>query len=227
MRVLIGCECSGRIRDAFQRLGHDAWSCDKSPSETVGSHLQCDLLSILGEGWDLMIAHPDCTYLSNSGVLRLVKGKLGVKTWLARGCPMDQINPERWALLNESAKFFRRLLDAKIPRIAIENPVMHGYGKHLIGCGDPSQTIQPYEFGDPESKRTCLWLKNLPLITPTNVLPLPECGHWNNQTPTGQNKLGPSPTRKADRARTYHGIANAMADQWGRVQEQTLFSESA
>ena len=219
MRVLIACECSGRVRDAFRREGHAAWSCDLRPSETPGNHIRGDVLEHLKEGWDLMIAHPDCTFLSNSGVLRLVTGKLGVEKWIERGHPMDQINPERWASLKLAAKFFRRLLNAPIPCIAIENPVMHGYAKYLIGCGRPTQTIQPYEFGEPESKRTCLWLKNLPSLIATNRLQKPESGRWNNQTPSGQNKLGPSAQRKADRARSYPGIASAMAAQWGRFKE--------
>jgi hypothetical protein len=223
MRVLVGCECSGRVRDAFRRKGHDAWSCDLSPSETAGNHLQCDLLGVLDEGWDMLIAHPDCTFLANSGVLRLVKGRLGVQEWIRRGCPTAGFNQDRWARLQDAVAFFRRVLHARIRHVAVENPVMHGYGQYLIGCGEPTQTIQPYEFGDPESKRTCLWLKNLPRLAPTNILPLPICGHWNNQTAGGQNKLPPSPTRKRDRSRTYHGIANAMAEQWGDMANGTLW----
>lgn len=220
MRVIIGCEESGTIREAMRRRGHDAWSCDLKPTRIPGQHIQGDLLEHLDDGWDLGIFHPDCTCLANSGILRLVRGKLGVGLWLSRGCPMDQFDLARWERTKDAAAFFRRVLRTKIPHVAIENPVMHGYAKHLIGIGKATQTIQPYEFGDPESKRTCLWLTNLPWLRPTNILPLPECGHWENQCPGGQNKLGPSPTRKADRAKTYHGIAEAMADQWPTWIEQ-------
>jgi hypothetical protein len=227
LNILIGCERSGRVRDEFQKRGHNAWSCDLAPSEVPGPHIQGNLLDHLdgchrGHGlppapWDLLIFHADCTYLANSGVLRLVRGKLGVKEWLNRGQPMDQFNAERFEKMMKAAEFFRDVWNCDIAKIVAENPVMHGYGKWAIGIGDPTQTIQPYEYGHPESKRTCLWIKGLPKLRSTNILPLPECGHWDNQTPTGQNKLGPSPTRKIDRARTYPGIAAAMAEQWSRA----------
>ena len=149
----------------------------------------------------MLIAHPEYTYLANSGV-----------HWL---CRRSMFNAERHEKMLKAAEFFRLLWNCGIPRIAIENPVMHGYAREAIGIGRANQTLQPYEYGHPASKRTCLWLKNLPPLVPTNILPLPACGYWSNQTPSGQNKLGPSPTRAADRARTYQGIADAMADQWG------------
>jgi hypothetical protein len=195
MKVLIACEYSGTVRDAFIRLGHDAMSCDLLPTDVPGPHYQGDVRDILNDGWDLMIAHPPCTYLCSSGL-----------HWNKR-------RPERAAQTEEALQFVQLLLDADIPRIALENP---------IGCistriRKPDQTIQPWQHGDPESKATCLWLKRLPLLEPSNKLPLPESGRWANQTPSGQNKLGPSADRWKIRSQTYKGIANAMAQQWGTV----------
>lgn len=193
MKVLIACEYSGTVRDAFIRLGHDAMSCDLLPTDAPGPHYQGDVREILNDGWDLMIAHPPCTYLCSSGL-----------HWNKR-------RPERAAQTEEALQFVQLLLDANIPKIALENP---------IGCistriRKPDQTIHPWQHGDPESKATCLWLKGLPLLEPSNVLPLPESGRWANQTPSGQNKLGPSADRWKIRSQTYQGIANAMAQQWG------------
>jgi hypothetical protein len=209
IKILVGCERSGIVRDAFRVLGFDAYSCDLAPAED-GSlyHLQMDVREALQEHgpWDLFIVHPDCRRLANSGVLRLyIDGK---KT--------NGRDPAKWLAMEEGAKFFLEMLNAPVPRICVENPVMHGHAKRIIGA-EPTQSIQPYEFGDPESKRTCLWLIGLPPLVPTDILSLPECGHWNNQTPSGQNKLGPSPTRHIERARTYPGIAKAMAAQWGSL----------
>lgn len=155
-----------------------------------------------------MIAHPPCTYLSNSGV-----------HWLHR-------RPGRWELMREGAEFFRKMLDADIPRKCVENPIIHKYALAIIGRRQ-TQMIQPHWFGDPESKATCLWLHRLPTLVPTNRLPLPECGHWQNQTAGGQNKLPPSPNRAQLRATTYPGIARAMAQQWGAARiktQETLFT---
>lgn len=207
MRVLIACEFSGAVRRAFRAKGHDAWSCDLLPAEDGDSHhIQSDCLTIADDGWDLGIIHPPCTRLANSGVLRLYIG----------GKKINGIDPSKWSELIMAAGFFVSCLNSKIPRIAVENPVHHKHARMFIGV-DYDQSIQPFHFGHPESKRTCLWLKNLPLLTATNVLPLPDCGHWENQCPGGQNKLGPSPTRAQDRARTYPGIASAMAEQWGQL----------
>jgi len=195
MRLIIGCEFSGIVREEFKKLGHDAWSCDLLPSEIPGNHLQCDVRDILNDGWDLAIFHPPCTYLCSSGL-----------HWNKRV-------PGRDKLTQESLNFVRLLLDAPINKIALENP---------IGCissqiRKPDQIIQPWQFGHPESKATCLWLKNLPLLKPTNILNLPESGRWSNQTPTGQNKLGPSKSRWAERSKTYLGIARSFAAQWGNL----------
>lgn len=202
MRVLIACEFSGVVREAFRKLGHDAWSCDLLPAEDGSEfHIKDDVLWHLDYtygndylGWDLMIAHPPCTYLSNSGV-----------HWLHR-------QEGRWEKMREGAEFFKSLMNAPIDRIAIENPVMHKYALEIIGRKH-DQTIQPFQFGHPESKRTCLWLKNLTPLQSTNILV--KNGPWNNQTPSGQNKLGPSEDRWKLRSVTYQGIADAMAEQWG------------
>jgi len=151
-------------------------------------------MDILSAGWDLMIAHPPCTRLANSGV-----------SWLQRR--------NLWNEMTDGANFFKTLMDAPIDHIAIENPIPHKYALQIIGK-KYDQIIQPWMFGDPESKATCLWLKNLPKLDPTNILPKPAKGYWNNQTPSGQNKLGPSADRAHNRSRTYPGIALAMADQW-------------
>lgn len=195
MKVLIACEFSAVVRECFRWHGHDAWSCDLIPSEKKGCHLQCDVLDVLDSGWDLMIAHPPCTYLCSSGL-----------HWNKR-------RPDRKALTESALLFVHALLNCGIPRIALENP---------IGCistriRKPDQIIQPWQFGHPESKSTCLWLKNLPKLIHTHVLPKPKNGRWSNQTASGQNKLPPSDTRSADRSRTYFGIANAMAKQWGGI----------
>lgn len=197
MKVLIGCERFGVLRDAFARRGHDAWSCDLVAAP--GNHIRGDVLNVIdgtvSHGWDLAIFHPDCTYLSVSGL-----------HWSKR-------RPDRAARTERALKFVRKLMSCKIPRLAIENP---------IGCissriRKPDQIIQPWQFGDDASKATCLWLKGLPLLKPTNVLPGGKKARRANQTASGQNKLGPSPERAMLRAKTYQGIADAMADQWGSV----------
>ena len=226
MKVLIACEYSGRVRDAFLAQGHDALSCDLLPSDVPGPHYQGDVFDILYDNnWDLLIAHPPCTYLCSSGL-----------HWNKR-------TPGRQALTDESLAFVRRLLGAPIRHIALENP---------IGCissqiRKPEQTIQPWQFGEDASKSTCLWLKNLPPLVPTNIIeprwvccgiPLPEgvgkygCANcngekkalprWANQTDSGQNKLAPSEDRWKIRSETYLGIAAAMGSQWSRHIETDL-----
>jgi hypothetical protein len=192
MRVLAACEYSGVVRDAFAALGHDAWSCDLLPSERPGQHFQCDVRLVLGDGWDMIIAFPPCTYLCSSGM-----------HWTTRGLR----DPK---LTEDAIDFVRLLMDAPAGRIAIENPV----GAISTRIRKPDCIIQPWQFGHPESKTTCLWLKNLPALTPTNVLQKPPGGRWENQTPSGQNKLGPSKDRWKERSKTYAGIAAAMASQW-------------
>ena len=190
MRVLIACEFSGIVRDAFAALGHDAMSCDLLPSEAPGPHYEGDVRDVLGDGWDLMIAHPPCTHLAVSGARYFTR---------------------KQAQQAEALEFVRLLLTAPIGRIALENPVS------IISSRirRPDQIIQPWMFGHPESKTTCPWLKNLPLLAPTNVLEKPARGYWDNQTASGQNKLTPSPDRWRIRSATYPGVAEAMAKQWG------------
>ena len=197
MRVLIACEFSGTVRDAFLRRGHYALSCDLLPceSEASGDHYQGNVLDILDHGWDLMIAHPPCTYLCASGL-----------HWNKR-------RPERVSLTEEALDFVRLLLDAPIPRIALENPV----GCISTRIRPYDQAIQPYQFGHDASKKTCLWLKNLPPLRPTQFIePRMVNGkpRWGNQTDSGQNRLPPSADRWAIRSETYEGIAKAMAEQW-------------
>lgn len=195
LRVLIACEYSGIVRDAFLARGHDATSCDLLPTEAPGPHHQGDVLEILNNGWDLLIAHPPCTYLCSSGL-----------HWNTR-------RPERAQQTEDALEFVRLLLDAPIPKIALENP---------IGCistriRPPTQTIQPWMFGHDASKATCLWLKGLPALQPTSLVEPRIIGgkkRWGNQTDSGQNKLPPSADRWKIRSETYLGIANAMASQW-------------
>ena len=195
---MVGCEYSGRVRNAFREAGHDAWSCDLLPSEDDSPfHVQGDVLSLLNQKWDLGIFHPPCTYLAVSGL-----------HWNTR-------NPERAAKTEEALEFVRTLMSATIERIALENPVSCISSR----IRKPDQIIQPYEFGEDASKKTCLWLKNLDLLTPTQmVLPRLVDGkpRWSNQTDSGQNRLGPSEDRWKERSRTFVGVAKAMAEQWGR-----------
>lgn len=197
IRVLVACEFSARVRDAFAALGCDAWSCDLietegSPSKHVQGRLEDLFRTRPGPSWDLVVGHPPCTYLCNSGV-HLLRG-----------------NDKRWTMMLRAVDFFNLIWNCGAKHVAVENPIMHGYASQRIG--GHTQLIQPYEYGEPESKATCLWLRNLPPLQPTAILPLPPVGYWRNQTPSGQNKLGSS--QHDDRARTYRGIARAMANQW-------------
>lgn len=196
MRVLIACEYSGTVRDAFRAAGHDAMSCDLLPTDKPGPHYQGNVFDIIRDGWDMMIAHPPCTYLCSSGL-----------HWNKR-------RPDRAAQTEAALAFVQALLDAPIPRIALENP---------IGCigtriRKADQTLQPWQFGHDASKATCLWLKGLPPLAPTQTIaPRIVNGRkrWGNQTDSGQNKLPPSADRWKIRSATYQGIADAMAAQWG------------
>ena len=205
MKILIACEFSGTVRDAFLTLGHEAWSCDLLPTEKPGPHIQGDVRDFLGscqannfKHWDLMIAFPPCTYLCSSG-LHWNKKVSG-----------------RQAKTDEAIKFITLLLNAPIDKIALENP---------IGCissriRKPNQIIQPWQFGHDASKATCLWLENLPKLKYTNLVEpriINGKPRWENQTDSGQNRLGPSIDRWALRSLTYPGIAKAMAEQWGNL----------
>lgn len=188
MRVLVACEFSGIVREAFRARGHDAVSCDLLESEQDGPHIVGDAIKAAkAEHWDMMIAFPPCTYLCNSGV-----------RWLYE-------KPGRWEQMQKAARFFRRLLKAPIARIAIENPVMHGHAVEIVGRG-PDMTFQPWQFGHGEVKRTCLWLKGLPPLEPTEIV--------DGRTPRVHH-ASPGPSRWKQRSLTYPGVAAAMADQWG------------
>lgn len=196
-RVLVACEYSGTVRDAFRRLGHDAVSCDILPTDVQGPHFQGDVREILDQGWDLMIAHPPCTYLTNSGV-----------RWL-------HTDKSRWDKLKDGADFFRLLLNAPIPRICVENPIMHKYARELIGQ-DKAQVIQPWMFGHTETKATCLWLKGLPMLKPTNDVK-EKMGTLSVKERNRIHYLPPSVDRWKIRSTTFQGIADAMAEQWDKV----------
>lgn len=195
MKILVACERSGVVRQAFRTRGHDAWSCDLAPAEDESSfHIQGDVLPVLCSDWDMVIAHPPCTYLSVSGL-----------HWNTR-------RPERAAQTESAAKFFMVFTNLCC-KWAIENPV---------GCMSrlyrkPDQIVQPYMFGEDASKTTCLWLYGLPPLFPTRRIPgrlVNGRERWGNQTDSGQNKLAPSANRATLRSRTYEGIAEAMANQW-------------
>lgn len=225
MRVLVACEFSGTVRRAFRNLGHDAWSCDLLPAEDDSEyHFHGDIFDVLEDEsipiWDLMIAHPPCTYLTVSGL-----------HW-------NKKDPKREEKTQEAIQFVQYLLEAPVRRMALENQV----SCISTRVRKPDQIIQPYEFGHDASKKTCLWLRNLPPLKPTShfsprwvccgkTLPdgvgkygCPNCNggnrpmpRWGNQTDSGQNRLGPSEDRWKERSRTYEGIAEAMAEQWGAL----------
>lgn len=189
MRVLVACEFSGIVRDAFIAKGHDAVSCDLEPTERPGPHIQGDVADLLGDEWDLVIAHPPCTYLANSGV-RWLYDRDGGR------------NYERWNDMYDAATFFRACLNANAPMVAVENPVIHKYS----GLPKPDFTVQPWQFGEPFTKRTCFWTKGLPPLIPTKIVA--------ERRPAVHHEP-PGPERKKNRSRFYPGMAAAMAEQWG------------
>lgn len=210
MKVLVACEYSGRVRDAFAARGHDAWSCDFLPTEQPGKHLPGDVCKWLDAGWDLMVAHPPCTYLANSGAKHLY---LGMKK-------ENGPNPERWRLMREGIAFFNALWSAPIPRIAMENPIMHGHASTLVG-ERPTQIVQPWMFGHPERKATCLWLRNLPPLAMTNDA-RPEMAGKPKRETDRVHYASPGPDRWKHRSRTYQGLADAMGEQWGNPAQMSL-----
>lgn len=191
MRVLVACEYSGTVRDAFAARGHDAWSCDLLPTERPGNHIQGDVLDVLDGDWDIMIAHPPCTYLSNAGAKHLYRGKV--------------LNMDRLALGLEAKQLFMAMLNARIPRVCVENPIP----STVFKLPRYSQVIQPYHFGHPFKKKTCLWLRGLPPLISTQICETAEsskvAGNWFNKG--GRD-------RQKNRAKTFPGIAAAMAEQW-------------
>lgn len=187
MKVLVGCETSGKVREAFRRRGFDAWSCDILPADDSSPyHVQGDVRHLLALEWDIGIFHPPCTRLCNSGV-----------RWLAER--------DLWADMREGAGLFLACLNAPIPFVAVENPVMHKYAREIVGRG-PDFTVQPWQFGHGEVKRTCFWTKNLPPLVPTDIVEGREAR---------LHRLPPSADRWKQRSETYAGIADAIADQWG------------
>jgi hypothetical protein len=192
MKVLIACEYSGTVRDAFIARGHEAMSCDLLPTDKPGPHYQGSVFDILDQGWDLMIAHPPCTYLSNAGA-----------RWLY---PNKKLNQNRFQKGLEAKQFFMDLLNANISKIAVENPIPSG----VFEIPKYTQFIEPFQFGHPFKKKTCLWLKNLPPLKPTNIVQERQStkipGNWFNKG---------GKERQKERARTFQGIADAMAKQWG------------
>jgi hypothetical protein len=192
MKILIACEYSGIVRDAFAAKGHDAWSCDILPTESPGNHFQGDVLEHLDKGWDLMIAHPPCTYLSNAGARFLY--------------PKGKLNEDRYKLGLKAKEFFMALYNAPINKICVENPI----SSKIYNLPKYNQIIQPYEYGHPIQKRTCLWLKNLTKLQPTNITNKKQStkipGNWFNKG--GKD-------RQKNRSKFFKGFANAMAAQWG------------
>jgi hypothetical protein len=208
------------VREAFRKRGHEAWSCDIKPAED-GSiyHIQADIRALLNPvwkwPWDLMIAHPDCTYLTNSGVRWLhdiVSDSMGV---FAGGVKVP--NRERWNAMLDAIEFYKFLWNQPIPRICIENPVMHGYARNRMTWLPKRQFVQPWQFGEPMFKRTGYSLKNLPLLKPTTVLTPPEAGTPEHKAWSWVHRCPPGPERKTIRSRTPLGIAEAMAEQWGNL----------
>ena len=203
MRVLVACESSGTVREAFRALGHDAWSADLLPADDGSPrHFTGDARGLLGDGWDLLVAHPPCTYLTNAGV-RWLYNRDGSR------------NEARWSSMREGAGLFLAFWNAPVPRVCVENPVMHGHARSLVGAAF-TQSVQPYQFGHREVKRTCLWLRGLPPLVPTGdlkaetmALPYAERAkvHW----------MSPGADRWKARSKTYTGIAEAMASQWGGI----------
>ncbi len=196
-RILIGCEFSGRVREAFKKKGWDAWSCDFLPTEIPGQHIQGDVLKHLNDGWHMAIFHPPCTFIANSGA-----------RWLFE-------KENRWEELAKATAFFKSLLNAPIPHIAVENPLPHKWGAEQIGR-KYDQRVQPYQFGVPQKKGICLWLKNLPLLVPTNILTPPkdktELKKWETVW-----RAAPGKEQWKIRSRTFQGVADAMAEQWGAL----------
>jgi len=196
MRVLVACEYSGRVREAFRALGHDAWSCDLLKTEQPGQHIVGDVLQVLNDDWDLLIAHPPCTYLANSGE-RWLKG-----------------NPERKQARIDAVIFVLMLWQSNIPKKCIENPIGH----LSTAWQKPTQIVQPFYFGHHEWKSTCLWLHGLPKLTATEVVQ-PDSSVGGGKRPgrisSRLHKLPPGADRQKQRSLTYQGIADAMAAQWG------------
>jgi len=218
LKVLVACEFSGIVREAFRSLGHDAWSCDLLPTEIPGNHIQDSIFHVLSASpgydfpifWDLIIGHPPCDFLSNSGVCHLYINKH----------KSEGNNLERWGQMKDATIFFNSLLNSNCEHICIENPIQHKYARNYIK--KYNQIIQPWMFGHPEQKATCLWLKGLPLLKKTNNV-------YDEMMKLPDNKrqkmfyLPPTKDRAKLRAKTFPGIAKAMAEQWSEYLINKLF----
>jgi len=205
MNVLIACEESGAVRDAFIKKGHNAISCDILNTSFPGPHIMGDVLPLLKYKWDLIIAHPPCTYLCNSGVCWLYKKIPSGKGWPNPVKFTKEKNLPRWDDMRLGAEFFKKILDADCDKICIENPIMHKYAVEIIGRRQ-DQLVQPWQFGHGETKATCFWLKGLEPLKPTDIVEGRE---------QRLHLLPPSKDRAKLRSKTFQGIADAMADQWG------------
>jgi len=194
-KILIACEYSGVVRDAFIAKGHTAISCDLLPTDAPGPHYQCDVRDVINDVWDLIVAHPECTYIANSGVCHLYK------------------DAARWKKLFDACEFFKLFLNNKCPRICIENPIPHKYGVGWIGR-EYDQIVQPWMFGHMEQKATCLWLKGLECLEETNNVKT-EMMKLPDNIRQRLHYLPPSPDRWKLRSTTFKGLAQAMAEQWG------------
>ncbi|TLP42661.1 hypothetical protein FDK21_19300 [Cohaesibacter sp. CAU 1516] len=217
-RVLVACEYSGIVRDAFLALDHDAWSCDLIASERGSNrHIQGDVLEILHDGWDLIIvAHPPCTRLCNSGV-----------RWLHKP-PKGKTLEQMWHELDEGAAFFSKLWNAEVPHVAVENPVMHKHAKARIeNYQDPAQIVQPWWFGEPQFKATGLYLRNLPNLVETDRLTAPKSGTKEHKAWSRVHRMPPGADRAKERSRFFPGIAKAMAEQWTPIINQTEMRRAA
>jgi hypothetical protein len=194
MKILVACEFSGIVREALRAKGHDAWSCDLLPTEQPGQHIQGSVFDVLLDSWDGLIAHPPCTFLTNSGV-----------RWLYNAD--GTINGDRWGKMLDAVGFFNTFIGERvshIPMVAVENPIMHKHAREQIACAY-TQIIQPWQFGHGETKATCLWLRGLPKLNPSNIV-AGRVGKVHHEAP--------GPDRWKNRSRTYTGIAAAFAEQW-------------
>ena len=205
LRVLIACEESGTMRRAFAARGHDAWSCDLQPARDGSDrHIIGDVRDILGDGWDMLIAHPPCTRLCNSGV-----------RWLTTP-PPGKTSMQMWSELDAGVDLFAACWNAPVPRVAVENPVMHKHARERMPADlAKPQIVQPWWFGDPAFKATGFYLRGLPALTPTNRLTPPRHGTEAHKAWSAIHRASPGPDRARFRSTTFPGIANAAADQWG------------
>jgi hypothetical protein len=209
-RILIACEYSGIVRDAFSARGFDVWSCDILPSERPGNHLQCDVREVLDDGWDAMIAHPVCKRLTNAG-----------RRWL-HNPPKGKTMVQMWRDFFEGVSFYNELRNAPIPIKGIENPVMHDHANECLKI-DRRQIVQPWWFGDRAFKATGWELIDLPDLKPTNKLIPPNAGTDSHKEWSWVHRMSPGPEREKERSRFHPGMAEAMAKQWGdAIREATL-----